>query len=88
MTAPRMSTGNAAVVQLVSLSLTGGVMWILHAGDHNPLVVLAIAIGVYSAVLGGMLAIGRTRARRRSERERENFNAFVTERNRRFYGRD
>lgn len=88
MTAPRMSTGDAVVAHVVSLALTGAVMWILHTGDHSPLVVLAVGIGVYAGVLGGMLAIGRARARRRSERERENFNAFVAERNRRLYGHD
>lgn len=88
MTAPRVSTGDAVVAHVASLSLTGGVMWLLHAGDHSTVLVLGIGIAVYAAVLGGMLAIGRARARRRSERERENFNAFVTERNRRLYGHD
>lgn len=88
MTTPRVSTGDTATAHIVSLALTGAVMWILHAGDHSALVVLGVGVAVYAAVLGGMLAIGRSRARRRSERERENFDAFVTERNRRLYGHD
>lgn len=72
---------------VVGLAAAFAVMWLLHAGDHTTPVVLLVGVAVYTGIVGGWFLTASRVARRRSERERENFARFVAERNRRLYGK-
>jgi hypothetical protein len=86
-TRPRVSARDSVVAHVAALALTAVVILVLHAGDHASFIVLGVGVGVYGVVLGGSLLVARSRARRRSQRERANFETYTTEHNRRL-GRD
>jgi uncharacterized protein (DUF2062 family) len=62
-------------------------MWVLHAGDHNTVLVVVVGVGTYSGLMGAWFWTATRLAQRRSERQRQNLAADLAERNRRLYGR-
>ena len=63
-----------------ALALTAAVMWMLHAAEHSGLIVIGVGVGVYAGVLEGTVMIASQRAERRDRRQRENFDAYLAER--------